>query len=66
MEAWGKCQNELLRSQLENMIKSFFHLSLLLGVISSHLLMSPILPPRTVGASLLGTQAAEPRTSVSL
>ncbi|CDM94020.1 MAG: hypothetical protein P5702_12795 [Limnospira sp. PMC 1291.21] len=62
MEAWGKCQNELLRSQLENMIKSFFHLSLLLGVISSHLLMSPILPPRTVGASLLGTQAAEALT----
>ncbi|TVU54853.1 MAG: hypothetical protein EA414_04795 [Arthrospira sp. PLM2.Bin9] len=63
MEAWGRYQEELLlRSQLENMIKSFFHLSLLLGVISSHLLMSPTLPPRTVGASLLGTQAAEALT----
>ncbi|MBS0016706.1 MAG: hypothetical protein KFF72_10180 [Arthrospira sp. SH-MAG29] len=63
MEGWRRYQEELLlRSQLENMIKSFFHLSLLLGVISGNLLMSPTLPPRTVGASLLGTQAAEALT----
>ncbi|WP_434222410.1 Tic22 family protein [Limnospira platensis CENA597] len=63
MEAWGRYQEELLlRSQLENMIKSFFHLSLLLGVISGNLLMSPTMPPGTVGASLLGTQAAEALT----
>lgn len=63
MEGWRRYQEKLLlRSQLENMIKSFFHLSLLLGVISGNLLMSPTLPPQTVGASLLGTQAAEALT----
>lgn len=63
MEGWRRYQEKLLlRSQLENMIKSFFHLSLLLGVISGNLLMSPTQPPQTVGASLLGTQAAEALT----
>lgn len=44
------------------MIKSFVRLSLLVGVISSHLLMSPTLPPRWVGASLMGTQPAQALT----